>query len=98
MAIIFPMPPKLPDEVLDYAADFSDRLDVGEAVSSYVVAVTRGSVTVSNITQAGGIVTFYLAGGVALESCLVKVEVVTNHTPPRTHEVLLSVAIASPGP
>jgi len=53
--------PKQPEDVLDYALDWSDALSGGDAIQSYSVAVTGATKDSDSI--AGDVVTVWISGG-----------------------------------
>ena len=69
--------PKFPDDFLDYEVDFTAWL-AGDTIAGLpIFAVNQGSVVVSNILTANGIVVFWLAGGVSGENCVIDCEITT---------------------
>jgi hypothetical protein len=97
MADFITMKAKFPDEVLDYSVDWSLRLAAGESIVAHTAVVVRGSVSVTNEglpepTQQ----VFWLTGGAADEDTLVKCEITTDSVPPRIHEIVVRVRVATP--
>lgn len=82
---------KDPEAVLDYAVDWSDWLQSGETISSYVVTVPTG-ITKASDQQAAGIVTAWLSGGTAGANYDVGVKIVTSLG--RTDERTFSIKCA----
>lgn len=56
------MPEKDPEAVLDYAFDWTDWLEVGETIDSYVTTPSS-DLTVDSETESSGIVTVFISGG-----------------------------------
>lgn len=71
-------PSKDPNEVLDYQLDWTDRLAVGETITTSTWSVVEGTVTINSSSQASGIATVWLSGGTADERCLLLDRVVTS--------------------
>lgn len=77
---------KDPDAILDYPIDFSTWLgDISDTYLSHLVIVS-GSITVDNSTQAGGIITPWISGGTAGDTCsfTVRISTVGGRTDDRT--------------
>lgn len=68
---------KYPNEKLDYAFDFSATLEDGETITAQTVTTQTG-LTVSDISQAAGVVKFWLEGGVSGTYYLVDCTVTTS--------------------
>jgi hypothetical protein len=88
-------PCREPDDVLDYAFDVSAALaDVTDSVTSASVSIMPsgpGELTVSELSVAGGVATFWLSGGVAGRAYAVRIEVSTGGG--RTFEWLPGIAV-----
>lgn len=68
---------KYPTEKLDFAFDFSATLVEGETITAQTVSAQTG-LTVSDESQADGVVTFWLEGGTSGEYYLVTCTVTTS--------------------
>ena len=68
---------KDPDAVLNYAVDWSDWLEIGETISSYVVIVDSGLTLVTD-SEAEGVVTAWLSGGTVGKAYTVTVHIITS--------------------
>lgn len=79
---------KDPDAVLDFAMDWTDWLDTGETISSYMVTVPTG-ITKDSDSESSGVVTVWLSGGTAGNDYNVSVEITTSdgRTDERTFRV-----------
>lgn len=66
-----------PDATLDFSFDWRDWLQTGETITSQAVTVTAGA-TKQSSSQAGGIVTVWLTGGVAGSDVIVTCHIVTS--------------------
>lgn len=53
-----------PDSVLDFAFDWSARLESGETITAATVTADAGVTVRPNPTINGGLVTYWLSGGV----------------------------------
>ena len=68
---------KDPDEVLDYTFDWTDYLETGETIASYVITADTG-ITSGTESQASGVVTYWLTGGDATYTYKVACKIVTS--------------------
>lgn len=84
-----------PDEVLDYSLDVSALLsDVDDTITSASLAVSpsgAGELTASALAVQGGVITVWLADGVAGRRYLIRVEAITAGG--RTFEWLIGLSI-----
>ena len=72
-------PFKDPDEVLDYQFDWTERLEVGETLTSSAFTIAEGTVTKDSQTYApSGTSTVWLSGGTLGEKCLITNRVTTS--------------------
>lgn len=79
-----------PEAVLDYQFDWSDWLDVNEAIGTVDVTATEG-LTVGTTSEAAGVVTVWLSGGVEGSYYEVRCEITTDagRTDARTRIMLI---------
>ena len=68
---------KDPDASLDYAFDWTDWLQTGETISSYIITVEPG-ITKDSDSESLGVVTVWLSGGTAGERHHVSCEITTS--------------------
>lgn len=79
MSYSFTAPRKDPDAVLDYELDWSANwLADGETITAQTVTCEDDDITISSVTQSGGVVRFRVAGGAAGSSYLVTCEITTS--------------------
>ncbi len=69
--------PKDPDAILDWEFDWSDWLQDGETISSYVVTVPSG-LTLASHAESDGLVTAWCSGGTSGGSYVVACKIVTS--------------------
>ena len=62
---------------LDYQFDWTDWLEDDESITNYGVTATAG-LTVTNVTEAAGIITAWIAGGTSGEYYEVRCEITTD--------------------
>lgn len=79
MSYTFTAPLKDPASVLDHGMDWSDELDDGETITGQpsVVPAPAG-LTIGNISQANGIVSWRVSGGTLGQSYVVTVRITTS--------------------
>jgi hypothetical protein len=71
--------PKDPDAVLDYQFDWSQYLQAGETIlTSTFIVVGSDSLVLSNESVAGGVTTFWAAGGVSGEAAQITNRITTD--------------------
>lgn len=86
--------PKDPDEVLDYYFDWSDRLEVGETITSSTLTPSTGAtISISNKQNVGSMVSFVVTGGADGENVDITCRVVTSF--PRTYDMTGRLRIRS---
>lgn len=89
-------PTAQPDDFLDYGLDLSAPMnDSSDSIVSAAVSVSpsgSGELTLSYLTCASSVVTFWASGGVAGRSYFVKVDVTTLHG--REFEFLVGLSIS----
>lgn len=71
-------PTKDPDEVLDYQVDWTNRLQVGETISTCDFSVVSGAVTINSEGNVGALATVWLSGGTAGELCSILNRITTS--------------------
>lgn len=67
-----------PNDVLDFAVDWTDWLETGETITAKTVNATAG-VTVDSHSEAAGVVTVWLSGGVLNARAIVTCHVTTSN-------------------
>jgi hypothetical protein len=82
---------KDPDSVLDFKFDWSEWLEAGETISSYVVTVPSG-ITKESDSKTDDSVTAWLSGGTAGTSYIVACKIVTSES--RTDERSMRIVVA----
>jgi hypothetical protein len=70
--------PKFVGSVLDHDMPWTDWLDEGETITTFSVTSNSPELVISNVTQAGGVVFWRVAGGLARKVYTVTVAVETN--------------------
>jgi hypothetical protein len=70
-------PAKDPDEVLDYALDWSPRGIDGDTITNVDSVVVTGTVVVDSKDVSGTITTIWLSGGVAGEKASIRLRITT---------------------
>ena len=83
-------PAKYPDEVQNYAVDWTARLE-GETITSCTPTVTTGSAIINSHGVTGAVLTIWIRGGDAGETCIVTCEAVTSGG--RTLEIPVALPI-----
>ena len=68
---------KDPEAVLDYSFDWTAWLAPGETIVSYVLTIP-GGITKTSDGEAGGVVTFWLSGGLANTRYRIECLIVTS--------------------
>lgn len=76
---------KDPSAVLEYPFNWSEWLEEGNTISSYVVTVPAG-LTLDSDSESGGIVIPWISGGTHGENYLVACLITTTNTPERKDE------------
>lgn len=71
-------PAKDPQEVLDYQADWTSRLEADEVLVASTFSVVSGSVVINSQTFVDGVATVWLSGGTAGETCVILNRVTTS--------------------
>lgn len=71
-------PHKLVSAKLDYGFDFNKRLETGETVTSSQVVVMKGTVEITQIEYASGILKFFAEGGTKDEINIIEGRLTTN--------------------
>ena len=87
------MPVKDPTAVLDYAFDYSAWLATNETISTATITVPTGIALAQGASINGGIVTFWLSGGVALNSYTISCEITTSQgrTDSRSFQLICNI-------
>ena len=85
---------KGPTEILDYAYDFTDILQDGEAIASSSAVAGEG-LTVDDVSDDGKIVTAWLSGGISGSIYTVSYTAVTDSDPARTYNRNIKIKIES---
>lgn len=67
-----------PDDKLDYAIDFTGFLDQGETIVTFTVTPDDPALTVSQVSEAAGVVTYWAAGGTDGSTVKVVCHIVTS--------------------
>lgn len=91
MSYSFTAPRKDPSAVLDYEMDWSAWLAEGETITEHDVTCSDNAVTVSDISEADGVVRWRLAGGDAGASHIVTCEITTSADQIDQRSVLVQV-------
>lgn len=78
MTYSFRAPQKDPDATLDYEINWSTWLADGETITAQAVTCEDDDITISSVTQSGGVVRFRVAGGTAGSSYLVTCQITTS--------------------
>ena len=92
---------KTPSERKRYAIDYSEWLDTGETVSTYVFTVTPSTATVpfavdsSSLASSGKVLVFFVSGGDANDQYTVDVKATTSGGQIKEDTVLFSVRSAT---
>ena len=86
-------PPKDPDEILDYLFDWTARLVLGETLSTSVMILASGTVTLGVATIVGTTTKVWISGGVAGGVSVVTNRIVTSAS--RTYEKSAKLRIRS---
>jgi hypothetical protein len=82
---------KDPHAILDFKWDWSEWLEAGETISSYVIAVASG-ITKESESKTDDSVTVWLSGGTAGSSYIVACKIVTSSS--RTDERSMRIMVA----
>lgn len=69
------------DENLDYEFHFEDSLQAGETILTKEIVQKPEGLTVTNLTESGGVVRCFLAGGNTNRMYLVTCRITTSVTP-----------------
>lgn len=79
------LPPKDPNEVLDYQIDWADdarpRLTTGELLTASTLSIVEGTIVIDQVKSGfvpSGLVTLWVSGGLAGELCIVLNRVETS--------------------
>lgn len=81
-------------ETLDYAIDWSKRLvDDDDKIVTSQFTVVSGGVTISQQYHNDTVSTVWLVGGTAGLTAKLKCVIVTDSSPPRTHDTVVSIPI-----
>lgn len=86
----FPMPDKDPDEVLDYALDWTDRL-AGDTIASSTAVLDSGDVTIDSQGYSSAVHTVWLSGGTAGTVAHITMRIVTAAG--RTYDESLKIKV-----
>ena len=82
---------KDPDEILDYAFDWSSWLATGETISTRTISVESGLTESSTDTESSGVVTVWLSGGTVGNEYDVACKIVTSAS--RTAERTMTIKV-----
>lgn len=80
---------KDPDAILDYAFDWVDWLQMGESIVAHIVTAATG-ITKDSDSEANGVVTVWLSGGIPGRRHTVGCKITTNLD--RTEERSMRIA------
>ncbi len=70
--------PKDPDDILDYAVDWSARLDTGDTIVTSTFVVVDGTVEIGDTSIVGGKTIVWLSAGTDGETCNIRNRIVTG--------------------
>lgn len=82
------MPVKDPIATLDYLFDWSQWLETGETISSFVITVSDG-ITLNDSSESSGLITVWLSSGTPGEwyTCACKITTSDNRIDERTMNI-----------
>lgn len=78
MSYEFTAPSKDPSAVLDYGMDWTNWLDAGETISAQSVVVAPAGLTIGQVMQADGIVSWRVSGGTLGQDYIATCRVTTS--------------------
>jgi hypothetical protein len=80
-----------PDATLTYSFNWNDWLDDGAGIDSYSIIVDEDDVTVTDVTQAGGIVSLSISGVAEGARVPVTCRITTDEAAPQTDDRTISI-------